>query len=297
MNRFKTAAVMLAALCALATGCADKDKTDNSSKAAAESKAETVSKADESKADESAADESRAEEEEYAPGEGIAKMAEIFSQPYTYSVSVTFSDDPDSLIKITAAYDGESYMVTNKETNDTGLPADTAYIYTDSVGYTIDYNIGAYVTGIADAGNIADIIIENKLEQTSTRIPADTEGYIVEEYTYTAAAYITVYDIYFDEDYDPVKYTVSYSVEGEDDLVQNVQIDSLKNEAEKIDSSFLDDLTDFNALTEDERLAFCQQLCNELGITTDDMGLQGITPDDFKRISFLDLMELIYTPK
>lgn len=296
MNRFKTAAVMLAALCVLATGCADKDndKAESSSKAAAESTAE--SKTEESKADESAAEESKAEEE-YVPGEGIAKMAEIFSEPYTYSVSVTYSDDRDSVIKVTAIDDGESYMVTNKETTDTGLPADTAYIYTDSVGYTIDYNIGAYVTGVADAGNIADIIIENKLDQTSTRIPEDTEGYIVEEYTYTAAAYITVYDIYFDEDYTPVKYTVAYSVEGEDDLVQNVQIDSLKNEAEKIDSSFLDDLTDFNALTEDERLAFCQQLCNELGITTDDMGLQGLTPDDFKRISFLDLMELIYTPK
>ncbi len=303
MHFFNRAALVTAVLvfCLSAAGCSDNDKDKNNStnsKPAAD-KSSSQAAGQDSRTDSSAEDSSDADPagEDYSAGPMLTAMAERFEKPYTYSVKVTYSDEPDDVTEMTVASDGENYVSLSSGTSAEGLAPDSAYLYKDGKGSLADMNVGAYVETQMDTQSIPQSIIQNKLEQTNTRIPSDTEGMTVEEYTYTAASYITVYNFYFDSEGEPVKYTAVYSVEGEDDLVETVEITQLSEGADEqlFDGSFLDGLKDFSAMTEDERLAFCQQLCTDLNISTDDMKELDITPDDFKKISFDQLQTLVYT--
>jgi hypothetical protein len=145
--------------------------------------------------------------------------------------------------------------------------------------------------------NIFEQIAENQLDQTDTHIPEDTDDMTVEEYTYAGDTYMTVYDFYFGSDGSLESYTVTYSVEGEDDIVQTVKIISVTDSADDgyFDTAVLEDLTDFDGISEDTRLGFCQGICAAGGISTDQMYEMDITTDDLKRIDFDTFRELFYT--
>lgn len=305
----KTACLLIAVSMCAAAGCADKnnDNADSSQQTAAASSADSKedSAADaESSQDESAdesgdgsqADESEAEKE-YVPGENLAKTAALFDGSYTYTAKVTYSDS-EGVSEIIQTSDGESFYQRNTESGVEGMAGDTAYLFTDSKAYDIDYNLNVYsecgeMTGL----NIFKRIIEEKLDQTNTHIPGDAEGFTIEEYTYTGDTYMTVYDLYFDKDGAIAKYTATYTVEGSDDVVQTVEIVSVtdKADAELFDAASLDELKDFGAMSEDERLGFCQGVCSAYGISTDNMYELNITTDDLKRIDFDSFRTLVYT--
>lgn len=239
---------------------------------------------------------------EYNAGELLSAALEMFGGDYTYELNVTYSDSPDTLAKLLQVSSGESFFMSVKESGGEGLAADTAYLITDGKAYDIDNNIGAYNTADPAFGsnrglNLIANIIDMRLDRTSTRIPRDTEGLQVEEYTYTGDTYITVYDFYFDENGALKKYTATYTVEGQDELVETAEVIRLEQTAdmEYFSTEQLDGLKEFAEMTEDERLGFCQELCGRYKISTDNMYELNITTDDLKRISFDGLSELVYT--
>lgn len=284
-----------------AAACSDKSDGGNSS-AAEEPVSVSESDASEDSAPDSAGSEdgedSEAVQEEYTAGEYITAAAELFSGSYTYVTRHVYSDNEDVTIETTQVTDGENVYISSSESGNDGLDGNFVYLYTGSAAYNIDLNLKTYAeTSASSYLNVVQSVFDYELEQTSTHIPTDTEGYIVEEYTYTGDTYITAYDFYFTEEGDLEKYTAVYSIEGDDDLVETVEIVSIEPEADEslFDVSVLDDLTDFNAMSEDERLGFCQGICGVYGISTDEMYELEITTDDLKRISFDDFFNLVYT--
>jgi hypothetical protein len=319
MTLIKKTACLLAAFSMLAAaGCSDKSSGSSSVKEIpAESvSAESTESAESSEASENAdssaeentdesssaaESDSQAEEDSatdsYEPGENLANTAALFDGSYTYKAKVTYSDT-EGEAELIQVSDGENFYQRNTESGTEGLAADVAYLGTESGCKEIDYNLGVYAECDEMSGlNIFKRIIEEQLEITSTHIPEDTGDYTVEEYTYTGDTYMTVYDLYFDKDGNISSYTVTYTVEGSDDIIQTVEILSVTDEADEtlFDEKNLDELKDFDAMTEDERLAFCQGVCSQYSISTDNMYEMDITTDGLKRIDFDSFSSLVYT--
>lgn len=247
--------------------------------------------------------ESSAAPEENQTGELLSAAAEIFSGEYTYSAQLSYSDEPENVIKVLMSQDGTDgsfYMSSAQDLG--GTKFESVYFYDAKEGkaYDIDNTLGIYhECDKREELNLMKEIADRGLEMTSTRIPQDSETEnTVEEYTYTGDTYITVYDFYFDSEGTPIKYTATYSVEGEDDLITTAQIDSIKPECDKdlFDlESLTDEIKDFDTLTDDERLGYCQGICGTYSISTDDMYTLDITTDDLKRISYDDFITLVYS--
>lgn len=236
--------------------------------------------------------------EKYQPGELLAAAAERFAGDYTYKLSVTYSDDPDTVADLIQVSRGDDFYMSVREKNSSGLAADTVYLQLGDTAYDIDYNIGAYNgTEIQSGLNLISNIIDMRLDRTSTHTPQDIEGYTVEEYTYTGDTYITVYDFYFNRYGALKKYTVTYTVEGQDEIVETAEVVSFAGNADDryFSEDILDELTDFSALSEDERFGFCLDVCERFSITTDHMYSLSIRTDDLKRISFDMLSTLVYS--
>lgn len=293
-----TAAIL--AVSAVGCGSSDKEKKGTEPKktepavttaAAVESPAESVEETG------SASVSATASAEDYKAGELLTRTAALFEGAYTYEMEITFSDEPEIVTYRTQASDGSSVYVGFRREGGETLTSDTAYISTADGAVSADMNIKAY-SATEDAGEMSIVrsVIENQLERTYTHIPQDTEGMTVEEYTYTGETFITVYDFYFDEEGTLKKYTASYNIEGEEQLIETAVVKKLSAEYEGgyFDEDFLADFTDFDAMTEDERLGFCQEICGKYGISTDDMYSMGITTDDLKRIDFDKFGELVY---
>lgn len=105
-------------------------------------------------------------------------------------------------------------------------------------------------------------------------------------------------DFYFDKESKAlVKYTTTYTVEGQDDIVETRTINRLDNNIDEsvFNTDFTTSLVDFNSMSEDQRLGFCQGLCGSFGISTDDMYEMNITTDQFKTIDYDTLFKLVYT--
>jgi hypothetical protein len=299
MTCLKKAACLLltAAMCACA-GCSDKNNNDNNSSSANSADKSTSSQETQSKADSQSAqdDSSQTEETQYKPGENLEKTVQRFSGSYTYKAEVQYSDEKSST-EITQVSDGEKFYQRSVEKDSTGINADTAYIFDGENAYDIDYNFNAYAECSQKTElNLFCEIYDSQLEQTDTHIPDDAEGYDIEEYTYTGDTYIAVYDLYF-KDGEISKYTSTFSVEGQDDLIVTVTVQSVEDEADEtvFDGSALDKLSDFTSMNEDTRLGFCQGVCAARQITTDEMAEMNITADDLKTISFDSFRELVYT--
>lgn len=304
--------LLAAASMCLTTGCSDGDNS-SSSKAQTDKtnssetlSSDTQSDKDNEKNESSAASEADSAEsapdtpEKYIPGPLLAKSAEAFGEEYLYSVEISYSDSEGKTLVTQAKKDGSFCQKTSEEGSE-GLNADNVYCFDGENGYYADYNIKAYTScGQLSGLELLPFIIENELEQTSTHIPKDTGDFTVEEYTYAGDTYMTVYDFYFAEGNDIFeKYTVTYSVEGQDDVIQTVEVTDFASSAADIDEyaltqSDLDALTDFDNISEDTRLGYCQGVCASFNISTDEMYSMDITTDDLKRINFDTFTDLVY---
>lgn len=308
MTRIKKALCLMTAVTAFAAaGCSAKDggseKKPDTAKDSPQTDSDNASAEDNSADTQGSADSSSETEaispvlEDYQSGELLAETAEIFGGDYTYQLNVTYSDAPDTVCKLLQVCSGDNFYMSVKEKNSEGLPADTVYLRLGDTAYDIDNNIGAYSPAVTDRGlNLIANIIDMRLDRTATHIPQDTEGYTVEEYTYTGNTYITVYDFYFDENRELKKYTAAYTVEGQDELVETAEVLKLERTADEkyFSEDIFDGLDDFTAMSEDERLAFCQALCGRFQISTDNMYEMNITTDALKRISFEEFSLLVY---
>ncbi len=297
---------LLCLMCALAlisvTACggSDKDKTSSSAKtegttavSAVTDTAESVSAEETSSAEEQV---SEAEKVPYQAGELLTETAKLFNGAYTYEISTSFSDQPDVVTERKFVCDGDQLYISVKDEGGETLGADIFYLAANGKMTGADNRLKAYsVSESAENYSLIKSIIDNETERTYTHIPEDTEGMTVEEYTYTGDTYISVYDFYFNEDGTLAKYTALYMEEGEEQLIQTTVVNKLEAVCEEgfFDGSMLEGYTDFDALTEDERLGFCQENCNKYGITTDDMNEFGIDTDEFKTIGFDKFVDLV----
>lgn len=307
-KNIRICACLAAAMCScFAAGCAGSDKKDTSSALTTtapviESKADTADTDNSVVQAESTADESSQAEpkKEFTPGEGLEKTAALFSGAYTYKTEVTYSDEAaGNVSEVTQASDGKNFYQNNKSVTESGFAEDFTYLRSGDKSYYIDNNTSAFTSKTsAEELNIYQAIIDQQLDVTSTHIPEDTEGCKVEEYTYTGDTYITVYDLYFSKKTGDIKkYTATYITEGDDDIIQTVKVKEITDSADEklFDTDFTEDMTDFDNISEDTRLGFCQGVCATYNISTDDMYKMDITTDDLKKISFDKFFELVCT--
>lgn len=238
------------------------------------------------------------------PGELLTRTAELMSGEFTLVEKKSYSDTENDFYEVTTASDGERVFIHNAENAEEGFSSDNYYIRTkDENGLFedrfIEKMLGLYALTDMDGMKSAVLDVYNgDLAVTSGRIPEETNDMTVEEYTYTGETYITVYDFFFDNEGELKKYTVCWSVEGEDDLVMTSEIVSFD---EGFDESLfdLDSLTiglkDFDALTAEERESFCREICVNYDIYNDDLFEQGFTSDSLGNIGCLDFVKLVYT--
>lgn len=292
-NIKKIAAVMcVAAVCTAFAGCSDKDKSVSS--AAADSSADSSA---ESAADSTPQEDTLSgsgQEEMQNIGEYLRGVADIYATK-NYTLECTLSSTEfDGEVKITREVKGDNvYQIQHESMGDHGT------LTLDGVTYDFDNVCGMYRTAESSPSlNVVEEIISLDLEQTDTHEPPAEDEYVIEEYTYTGDTYITVMDFYFDKtDKHLVKYITTYSVEGQDDITETRVIDRLDETVDEsvFNTDFTNRLVDFDSMSEDQRLGFCQGICASFGITAENMYEMNITTDKFRNIDYDTLFELVYT--
>ncbi|MGN1133305.1 MAG: hypothetical protein ACI4RN_02505 [Oscillospiraceae bacterium] len=265
-----------------AVSCGGK-KNDDSSKAPQSSVSES------SEADSS-------EIKEYQPGKLLANAAKIFqSKKYTLKCTVTDDNSKDST-KITKVVNGDDvYQIQETKQGSYGI------ISSDGKEYAFDNLCGMYKKEKDIFKNsIVEEIINNKIPPTESNEAQtqDDELYDSEHYTYTGDTYITNVTFYFDKKTgDLKKYTMRYTVEGNDDVVETRTIDSITQDVDEkaFSLDFLDKMVDFEDMSDEQRQGFCQGVCSAKHITVDMMNKLGITTEGLKDISFETFFNLVYT--
>ena len=279
----KMLAVSAAIVTLLAAGCS-KNK-DSSSQSDDTSVSESSSQTEDSS---SAADSSKPVE--IVQGDKIKTAAAFFdNENYEYEFRLT-GDGTNA--KVSIAKNSGNYMkVTEYAAGSMTIicVGDTTYRY-DSLTKTYSKKKGGYSS--LSEGNMITETVKKKLAPTNThKNKEDAEKYDHEEYTYTAAAYITVLDFYFDKSTGRLaKYTATYSVEGEDNEVQTREIrkmspgtaPAIETTEEKVRQSY----TDFDNLTEQRREDLCNRMIAEYGITDDELYNFGLTKYDLKTVEY-----------
>jgi hypothetical protein len=226
-------------------------------------------------------------------GAGLENTRQLFSGDYTYNVVTTFSDTPDEETSAVMKKQGDKVYITY--TDKGSKKPDRAYYYDGTTAYDIDFGLKIYSSReVWNDYNLILSLINSEPENTEAHPSDDEDGFTTEQYTYPGDTYMTVFDFRFDKDNTLVDYTVTYTVEGQDDIVQSCKVNSLKEKAE-IAGDPLEGLNDFGSMTEDQRLGFCQGICGERGISTDNMYEMNITTDDLKRIDYETFTTLVYT--
>ena len=294
MNDIKKifAAISAAAFCVFLAGCSDSDESGASANDSFLDSADSVSSV---ALESDEADNESSQAEKLNVGEYLQGVADIYSKG-EYTLECTLSSTAfDGEIKLTRVVRGEDvYQLQQEALGKHGA------VTVDGKSYDFDYLCGMYRERDSKPElNLIEEIIRLNLEQTDTHEEESSQNeYAVEEYTYTGDTYITVMDFYFDKtDKRLVKYTTTYSVEGQDDVTETRVIDRLDNSIDEtvFNTDFTYNLADFNSMSEDQRLGFCQGLCGSFGITTDEMYKMGISTDQFKTIDYNTLFNLVYT--
>lgn len=284
------AALCACVVCLCAVGCS-KDSKDSSS--ATESKA-NVSTADSEKSEDSKGDESDADSKVLnEQGELIKKTAAIFDGDYTLKTTCTEADGSKQEV-VRAKKGGNIYL---KVTSDIGT---SGFIYVDGAGYDYDNVTGVYhKSDVTELDGVLESIVKQNLPRTYGHINSDeADDFDIEEYTYTGDTYITAIDLYFDKsDGSLKKYTQTFTIEGSDDTVSEYTVDELSGDADDslFDVSQATSLVDFDSMSEDQRLGYCQGILNKAGVTTDDLSAGGYQTDDLKTISYDSFVSLVYT--
>lgn len=227
-----------------------------------------------------------------ALGEKLKSVADIYdSGSYTLECTLT-GTDIDGAVKIKRVVSGDDcYQLQTERLGSHG------YVTVGGRSYDFDYVCGMYrAAELEPELNIIDKIRQLGLSPTVSRI---TDGeYDTEQYTYTGETYITVMDFFFDKaDGHLVKYVTTYTVEGRDDIVETRTVDLLERGADEslLNAYFADDLVEFDALSEEEKLGFCRGLCASWGITAEELFDMGISSTDLKTVDYETLARLIHT--
>lgn len=277
--------VSLAALMLALSGCGKEEGSSSKT----ESKTETSSVGVEN----SDAEESSLKEKSNA-GEYLTRLAEKLKQSeYTMKCTVTGSAY-DGEIKLTRAVSGQNVYQTQQESN-----GSYGVISVDGKTYNFDTSAEMYqLTEAEPPLSIVEEVINRNLPFTEGNTEIDDNEAVTEQYTFTGDTYITNITFFFDKKSgDLIKYTLKYTIEGQDDMTETRIIDSMSFEADKsvFDLSFLDSMTDFDGMTEDERVSFCSNICSKKGMTSDDLSKMDISEEDFKKMDFSTFLNLIYS--
>lgn len=353
MNRLKILAVLCAvtaaALCAGCSDGADPSSAGNKSKkpSASSQTADDSQGKEKPGGSQEDSEDSGADGAEDQLGEHILQAYD-FLQNESYSMKIRYTDSKGEVTEIYRAVSGGDFY--QRQVNSIG---ESGSIRVGEECYDYDLVCGIYRKSSAERlDSVIESVVEQKLPATSTHIePQDAELYDVEEYTYTGDTYITVMDFCFDRDTGSlVKYTVTYSVEGEDDVTETREFydfipsasvqdtvssesaadvseadigssraehgtdsaessdsseapadtDSSMPEVQEVDMSvfdvsFIRGLADFDNMTEERRLGYCQAIFVTAGITYDELAGYDMTDDKLKTISYEDFIYLVYT--
>ena len=90
---------------------------------------------------------------------------------------------------------------------------------------------------------------------------------------------------------------MKYTVEGQDDATETRVINSI---SDKVDESvfkldFLKKMVNFDTMSEEQKMGFCQGVCISRGINEQMLSDYGIKSEDFKKIEFDTFFDLIYS--
>ena len=311
MKRESIAAVLAAAVLALGcVGCSSQ-KNKDSSKAAKNKKNSSASSAEESSADELVTDEQSEFTLTAQDGRFITQAYDLL-QSEQYSIRLVYTDPMGNETDIYRVADGSDYY--ELQTNDIGS---SGYICVDGNAYEFDNVCGIYRK--RDSGrpeSLIETVVEHALPATDTNIdPVEAGRYEVEEYTYTGGTYITVMDFYFDKETGlPVKYVTRYMVEeenGDEGMTETrtikeiifrsgdelIATDGESRELDRsvFDTSFLSGLVDFDSMTPEQRLGYCQAIFVTAGVSAEELTAAEMTDEKLKYIAYEDFTSLVYT--
>lgn len=276
---------MLSAVCVFCCSCSSKSSSSDEQKPRSTVKPPVV-------AEESSSEPEPEQEQEDHIGSRLRAVYDIFqNDKYTFKCTLE-STDQDGKIEIERFKSGNKlYQSQKTDKGKRGFLSDGEKVY------EFDYLTYSYT----DEGKILPDIIESVVEanppQTGTHINAQ-KGETAEEYTYMGDTFITVYDFYFDDKSGSlIRYTATYSVEGNDDIVETRTVSELISSVgdENIFTpSFMSTLTDFSAFSQTDRKTYCSDICTRFGITEQMLVSNGMTSESFKKISYSDFLGLVY---
>jgi len=305
--------VTAAALVLCCASCGDKTNKD-SSKAADKKKNITSS----------AVEESSAEDAQTTSGEDSGEPAltavdgQFIMQAYDmlqssqYVLRLTYTDPEGFDTDIYRVVDGDDYY--EVQTNEIG---ESGCISVNGEAYDFDNVCGIYRRRTqGKPETLIETVVEERLPATDTNVdPNEAADLEVEEYTYTGGTYITVMDFYFDKVTGvPVRYTTRYMVEqenGDEGMTETRTVKELmygaggeltatdgeSHELDRtvFDTSFISKLADFDGMSPEQKLGYCQAIFVTANVTADELTEAGFDEEKLKKISYEELTSLVYT--
>lgn len=281
----------LGAVLAIAVSAAGCGSNAKSSEIEKEDSSEAASVSENSASD---SNKDSSQEEKSNIGPYLSKTAKNYEKgSYTLKSTIT-SNSYENDIKLTRVVDGDNiYQLQEEKTGKYGV------VSVGEKAYDFDYAAGMYIEAKSvPTQNVIQEVVKQNLPMTDVSEQFKEKGFVEEQYTFTGDTYITNVIFYFDEKSgDLKKYKMRYSIEGQDDIIETRTIDSLSNNVDKsvFNMDFLKKMTNFDSLSEDERLEFCKNVCTKKGITTDMLNEFGLKTDSFKTVDFDTFFNLIYT--
>ena len=303
----------VAALVLCCASCGDKTNKD-SSKAADKKKNITSS----------AVEESSAEDAQTTSGEDSGEPAltavdgQFIMQAYDmlqssqYVLRLTYTDPEGFDTDIYRVVDGDDYY--EVQTNEIG---ESGCISVNGEAYDFDNVCGIYRRRTqGKPETLIETVVEERLPATDTNVdPNEAADLEVEEYTYTGGTYITVMDFYFDKVTGvPVRYTTRYMVEqenGDEGMTETRTVKELmygaggeltatdgeSHELDRtvFDTSFISKLADFDGMSPEQKLGYCQAIFVTANVTADELTEAGFDEEKLKKISYEELTSLVYT--
>ncbi|MCR5817276.1 MAG: hypothetical protein K6F91_10360 [Ruminococcus sp.] len=289
-NIKKIPLILAAAVLALSMASCDKSSGGSSSTETPRSTVKPPVEPDESVTDNSGGD--AAVQNENHIGEHLNAAYEILSgNKYTYKCSLS-APNIEKPVQI-ERYKSGSKLYQSQQTS----AGKRGFLSDGSKVYEFDYLTYSYTDEGIMLPDVIESVVKANLPQSSTHIAAK-DGEVAEEYTYMGDTYITVYDFYFDEKNGSLKrYTSTYSVEGQDDYVEERTVTELSSsigDENVLNPTFTTTLTDFSAFSSADRQTYCMDQCEKFGIDEQKLVSNGMTIDSFKKITYNDFLGLIY---
>lgn len=275
LKRIIAAAVCILSVTACMAGCSDGD-----------------SSADTNDTAESVSAQPEVEVSETKLGSNLKRIAEIYnSGTYTLECTLT-SNQFEGPVNITQVADGKDFY--QLQTEKLGSHGE---VYISGKGYQFDYVCGMYreVNVIPRFNIVMQIASQNIAPDSAPWLSDDV--YDVERYTYAGDTYITVTDFYFSKsDGHLAKYVSKYTAEGKGEIEETRTVTKLEAAADQsvFNAYFTDQLVNFDSMSEDQKLGFCQGLCGSWGITFEELFEAGISSEDMRSVDYETLFRLVY---